>query len=67
MRFDILDGYACPQDTDKYHKAKQLMELLEIPVAYYDDSIDIHSLYDIFTNEDKMKRIVSILKNKAFW
>jgi|HubBroStandDraft_2_1064218.scaffolds.fasta_scaffold1290511_2 hypothetical protein len=63
------------EDVDKRelknNKAKEVMDLLEIPTIpvnapnWYE--IYAMDLYDIFMDEEKLKVLVSKLRNKAFW
>lgn len=55
---------------DKLIKAQSLMEFLDLPVIDSFgkwSSVYSHDLYDIFTDEEKLKKLVSKLKLKAFW
>ena len=55
----------------KIEKAHALLDFLEIPhnePSYKgDDKISILDLYEVLTNEEKLNKIVSKLKLKAFW
>lgn len=56
---------------DKLQKAEDLIDELEVP--YSKDAfgawvvVYAHDLYDILTDEEKLKKLVSKLKLKAFW
>ena len=50
---------------DKYQKAVDLCNILGIKVMI--GSVYIEDLYDLFTDEEKLKVLVSKLKNRAFW
>jgi hypothetical protein len=47
-------------------RAKQAMNILKIPL-HQNAYIDPVELYDIFTDENKLKVLISKLRNKAFW
>lgn len=55
----------------KNDKAKEVMDLLEIPTIpvnapnWYE--IYAMDLYDILMDEEKLKTLISRLRNKAFW
>jgi hypothetical protein len=51
-------------------KVHAMMAFLEIPCAnnyVNDEFMSVLDLYDILTNEEKLKVLVSKLRNKAFW
>lgn len=56
---------------DKLEKARQLVEVLEIPCRPepFGNWITVHAhdLYDVLMDEEKLKVLVSKLRNKAFW
>lgn len=54
----------------KIAKLEKMMSMLNInlfPNSDYDYMIIAEELYDIFNDEEKMKRMISILQLKAFW
>jgi len=63
----------------KVDKAISLMKVLEIPYTgilnnktedgkyHITSSVKVEALYDILMDEEKLKIILSKLKNKAFW
>lgn len=64
--------------STKTDKAIKLMEILEIPHTpilnnlgagkyHYTSSVKVGDLYDILMDEEKLKILISKLKNKAFW
>ena len=61
----IMDGYTI--SSSQISKARELMKLLDIPVSQYSSEINITTLYDIFMDEEKLNKIVSMMKNKTFW
>jgi hypothetical protein len=70
----VLDGYASAEDVAKHsklEKADELMKLLEIPTIPRNPGCwtELYAidLYDIFMDEEKLKVLVSKLRNKAFW
>jgi len=46
-------------------KARKLMDKLDIPRV--GRAVNIVDLYNVLMDEEKLKRIVSIMNNKAFW
>lgn len=44
---------------------QKILKTLEIP--YVNNSVDVSTLADILTDEDKLRDIVSKLRNKIFW
>jgi hypothetical protein len=52
---------------DKIDKACRLMEYLGISTDSLFGLADVVELYEIFTDEEKLKVLVSKLRNKAFW
>jgi hypothetical protein len=59
-------GRALKDNFDKLSRAQELMELLEIPVRTV-GLVSTIELYDIFMDDEKLKTLVSKLRNKAFW
>jgi hypothetical protein len=59
-------NYVSSEHLEKIEKAKKLMVFLEIPIDY-SNSVSIDKLYDIIMDEEKLKKLVSKLKLKAFW
>jgi hypothetical protein len=58
------------QVLDKYTCVRQLMEFLELPVeyaAFREDLISTNALYDLIMDEDRCQKLITKLKNKAFW
>lgn len=63
----------------KVDKAVSLMKVLEIPYIgvlnnktedgkyHITSSVRVEALYDILMDDDKLKILLSRLKNKAFW
>jgi len=51
--------------NDKYKKALDLCKMLDIPHSL--NNIYIVDLYDILMDEEKLRVLVSKLRNKAFW
>jgi hypothetical protein len=60
MTVDEIEVY-----NAKYHKAVDLCEMLDIPTSL--GSIYVETLYDILMDEEKLRVLVSKLRNKAFW
>jgi hypothetical protein len=59
------------KNTDKdwlslSEKATKFMEFLEIPMTDY-NYIDKRDLYDFLMDKEKCEKLISKLKNKAFW
>jgi hypothetical protein len=52
---------------EEIDKACRLMNYLGIVTDSLFGQVDVVSLYDIFTDEEKLKVLVSKLHNKAFW
>jgi hypothetical protein len=60
---------------EKHNKSVNMMKELNIefeaitryPHAFPDGLVSIHDLYDIFSDEEKFKDLVSKIKNKVFW
>lgn len=58
------------EEIQKNKKAAEFLKELGIPIIDYDG--DFHcvmasSLYDILNDEEKLRKLISILKLKAFW
>jgi SepF-like predicted cell division protein (DUF552 family) len=51
----------------RYEKANEFMKFLEVPVSAYNGNILPVDLYDILTDEKKLKVLISKINNKAFW
>lgn len=54
-------------NNDLNKKSSLLMKMLDIPVTNGTNAISINDLYNILMDEEKLNKIVSIMKNKAFW
>lgn len=69
IKFDIIEGIFKLNNRinkiNKYDKADYLMKQLGIEV--FDHYIRANDMYEILTNEDKLKELISKLKMKAFW
>jgi hypothetical protein len=64
---NFSDGYAYSIPVSQISKARELMKLLDIPIDKYSSEINITTLYEILMDEEKFAKIVSVMKNKAFW
>jgi hypothetical protein len=62
---NFIDGYASTITVSQNTKAKELFKLLNIPHS----NTVVHNvdLYEILMDEERLNKIVSIMKNKAFW
>lgn len=65
LQSGLIDGYSITTSSDI--ASIQLMQFLEIPVSTYSGTVCSKDLYDIMMDEEKLKKIVSKLKCKAFW
>ncbi len=49
----------------RFRDAEKLMDFLGI--YHYDGTVDMLEIYEIFSNPDKLKEIVTKMKMKVFW
>jgi hypothetical protein len=52
------------KSNDRYRKAVSLCKMLDIPLSL--GCICVEDLYDILIDEEKLKKLVSTVKLKAF-
>jgi hypothetical protein len=67
-----LDFRDTPEFKAKIQAAKDMMIALEIPLipAEYNSAwgeVYAHDVYDLFMDEKRLKKLISLLKMKVFW
>jgi hypothetical protein len=61
-----------PEFKAKLEASRKMMELLEVPLIPEDHfgawaEVYAHDVYDLLMDEKRLKKVISLLKNKAFW
>jgi len=71
-------GWIMDKETDEQYaerigslrKIYKVMDFLEIPYDFEydgDEGMNVRDLYDILMDDEKLRVLVSKLRNKAFW
>lgn len=66
VKKEVIEA-AIKDKEERVDKACRLLNQLGIPTDSLFGQVDAIDLYNIFTDEEKLKELLSKLRNKAFW